>query len=107
MIAAFASAIGCPYAAVSSTTSSSSSTDSLAVLDALAAELEALRMALCVRAKAQAQAKASVQAASLENELIGLCRAVSVPLPRTEVLTAHPEKVLAMVSVKKCAQCVV
>lgn len=88
-VAALASAAGCPYA--------SADADPITVLDALAAELQALRMALGARAKAAAAAAQGARAASLENELTSLCRTLSVPPPRADVVAAHPDKVLAMV----------
>ena len=88
-VAALASSAGCPYAATS--------TDPLAVLDALAAELQALRMGLAAKVKAAVAARKLTSAASLEIELTGLCRAMSVPPPRAELIAEHPDKVLAMV----------
>ena len=90
-VTAFASSVGCAYHL------SDGEANPALLLDALAVELEALRFALAMHRKALKARAASAGSASLESELLSLCRAMSIPPPRGDVASAHPEKVLAQV----------
>ena len=92
----FAAALGFPYALDAA---ASEGDRVAAVLDFLASELQALRLALAVQRREARAAEALARSASLETELHSLLRALSIPPLRGDVTATHPEKVLAQVRV--------
>ncbi len=67
------------------------------VLNALASELQCLRLALSKRLREAKAAEAIARSASLETELHSLLRALSIPPVRGDFAATHPDKVLAQV----------
>ena len=67
------------------------------MLDFLASEVQALRLALSHKHKAAAAASKVPRGSSLEAEFSSLCRSLSIPPVRADLAAAHPEKVLAQV----------